>query len=132
MAVQIPDKFKDLFDKKAFANLATLNPDGSPQVSPVWCELDGNTVIVNSVVGRHKDKNIKRDKRVALAISDPDNAYRYLEIRGKVVNITTDGGAAGIDKLAKKYMGVDKYPYHRPEDTRVVYRIEVEHTASMG
>jgi PPOX class probable F420-dependent enzyme len=88
MAEQVPDKYADLFKKKAFANLATLMKDGSPQVTPVWCDYDGKNVRVNSALGRVKDKNIRRDPRVSLAIQDPENPYRYMEIRGKVVEIT--------------------------------------------
>ena len=85
MSQAIPDKYRDLFTKRAFASLGTLMPDGSPQVTPVWCDSDGEHVIVNSAKGRQKDKNIRRDPRVALAVIDPDNPYRYLEIRGRVV-----------------------------------------------
>jgi len=101
MATNIPESFKDLFEKKAFAHLATLMKDGSPQVTPVWCDFDGSLVWVNSAKGRVKDKNMRRDERVALAIQDPDNAYRYMEIRGEVAEITEDGADAHIDRLAK-------------------------------
>ena len=84
MAAKIPDAFKDLLNKRAFAHLATLMPDGSPQVTPVWFDFDGAHIRINSAKGRVKDKNMRRDKRVALSIQDPDNAYRYLAIRGEV------------------------------------------------
>lgn len=132
MPAQIPEKFLDLFQKRAFASLTTLMPDGSPQVTPVWCELEGDKVVVNSALGRQKDKNLRRDPRVALALIDPDNPYRYLEIRGKVVEITQQGADKGIDRLAKKYLGVDKYPYAKPGEQRVIYRIQPEHTSTMG
>ena len=90
MSNVIPEKYRDLFQKKAFASLGTLMPDGRPQVTPVWCDFDGEHVIFNSAKGRQKDKNVRRDPRVALAIVDPDNPYRYLEIRGKVVEIADD------------------------------------------
>jgi len=123
MATNIPQSFKDLFDKKAFAHLATLMPDGSPQVTPVWCDFDGALVWINSAKGRVKDKNMRRDKRVALSIQDPDNAYRYMEIRGQVAEITEDGADAHIDRLAKKYLGKDRYPYRAPSEVRVIYKI---------
>ena len=85
MSQAIPEKYRDLFQKRAFASLGTLMPDGSPQVTPVWCDFDGEYVIFNSAKGRRKDRNVRRDPRVALAIMDPDNPYRYLEIRGHVV-----------------------------------------------
>jgi PPOX class probable F420-dependent enzyme len=132
MATIIPNEFKDLFEKKAFASLATLMPDGSPQVTPVWIDFDGTYVLVNSARGRQKDKNMKRDAQVALAILDPDNPYRYLEVRGKVVEVTEQGADAHIDKMAKKYMGKDKYPFRRPEEVRVLYKIEPLRTTHMG
>jgi PPOX class probable F420-dependent enzyme len=129
----IPDSHKDLLTtKKAFAQLATLNPDGSPQVTPVWVDFDGEHVIFNSAKGRQKDKNVRREPRVAVALIDPDNPYRYLEIRGKVVEITEQGAAEHIDKMAKKYLGVDKYPYGQPGEVRVIYKIKPEHTTVMG
>ena len=129
----IPEKYRDLFSKRAFANLATLMPDGSPQVTPVWCDLENDDIVViNSAKGRQKDRNLRRDPRVALAIIDPENPYRYLEIRGKVVEITEQGAAAHIDKMAKKYLGVDKYPYGQPGEVRVMYKIKPEHATMMG
>ena len=87
----IPDSHLDLFKKKAFANLATLMPDGQPQVTPVWVDFDGHHVVINTAQGRQKDKNLKRDGRVALSIMDPDNPYRYLEVRGRVTERTLNG-----------------------------------------
>jgi PPOX class probable F420-dependent enzyme len=132
MSEAIPEKYRDLFSKRAFASLATLMPDGRPQVTPVWCDLECDHVIFNSAKGRQKDRNVRRDPRVALAIIDPDNPYRYLEIRGKVVEITEEGADAHIDKMAKKYLGVDKYPYRQAGEVRVVYKIQPEHTTMMG
>jgi PPOX class probable F420-dependent enzyme len=132
MSEAIPEKYRDLFNKRAFASLATNMPDGHPQVTPVWVDIDGDHVIVNSAKGRQKDRNLRRDPRVSLAIIDPENPYRYLEIRGRVDEITEDGADAHIDKMAKKYLGVDKYPYRQPEEVRVMYRIRPEHTSMMG
>ena len=100
MAGVIPEKYTDLFKKKAFANLATLRADGSPQVTPVWVDYDGKYVIVNTAEGRVKDRNLKRDGRVAIAIMDPDNPYRYLGVEGKVAEVTKNGADAHIDKMA--------------------------------
>lgn len=119
----IPEKYLDLMQKRAFAHLATLMPDGSPQVTPVWFDYDGEHIIVNSARGRVKDKNMQRDQRVALEIMDPDDPYRYLEIRGCVVEITEEGSDAGIDRLAHKYLGVDIYPFRNPAEQRVIYKI---------
>jgi PPOX class probable F420-dependent enzyme len=132
MAGVIPEKYRDLFQKKAFASLTTLMPDGAPQTTPVWVDVDGDHVIFNSAKGRQKDRNVRRDPRVALAIIDPDNPYRYLEIRGKVEEITEQGASAHIDKMAKKYLGQDKYPYAQPGEVRVMYKIRPEHTTTMG
>ena len=132
MADVIPDKYRDLFQKKAFCSLATVMPDGSPQVTPVWCDFDGTHVIVNSAKGRMKDKNMRKDPRVSLAIIDPDNPYRYLEVRGRVDEITEKGADAHIDKMAKKYIGVDKYPHRQPGEVRVMYKVKPERVSSMG
>jgi PPOX class probable F420-dependent enzyme len=126
------EKYSDLFHKKAFANLSTLMSDGSPQVTPVWFDYDGTHVRVNSALGRVKDKNIRRDPRVSLSIQDPDNPYRYLEIRGKVVDITQNGADDHIDSLAQKYLGQAKYPYRQPGEVRVLYKIEPTRFSSMG
>jgi PPOX class probable F420-dependent enzyme len=127
VAQQIPAEFVDLFQKKAFANLATVMPDGSPQVSPVWVMLEGDYLIINTARGRQKDRNMQRSAKVAISIQDPDNPYRYLLVRGRVVEVTEAGADAVIDALAKKYLGADKYPYRRPDEVRVTYKIEPEH-----
>jgi PPOX class probable F420-dependent enzyme len=129
---EIPKAYLDLFSKPAFAHLVTLMADGSPQVTPVWVDLDGNTVIVNTARGRLKDRNMKRDPRVALAVSDPANPYRYVQVRGRVSDITENGGDAHIDKMAKKYLNQDSYPYRQPGEVRVVYRITPEHVQAFG
>jgi PPOX class probable F420-dependent enzyme len=131
-ATAIPSSHADLFQKKSFASLATLMPDGKPQVTPVWVEYDGHHVIINTAEGRQKDKNLQRDKRVALSLMDPDNPYRYLEVRGKVVERTHKGADANIDALAKKYLGKDKYPFRQPNEVRVIYKIEPQHATTMG
>jgi PPOX class probable F420-dependent enzyme len=132
MADKIPEPFKDLFAKVAYANLATVMPDGSPQVTPVWFDYDGESLRINSAKGRIKDKNMRRNKRVALSIQDPDNAYRYLAVRGNVDEITEEGADAHIDSLAKKYLGKDKYPFRGPGEVRVIYKIRPEKVSTMG
>jgi PPOX class probable F420-dependent enzyme len=123
MDATIPEEFKDLFEKISFAHLATVMADGRPQVTPVWIDYDGTYILINSATGRVKDKNLRREKRVALSISDPDNPYRYLSILGEVAEITQAGANEHIDRLAKKYLGQDKYPYHRDGEQRVIYKI---------
>ena len=132
MVATIPDQFKDLFTKKAFANLATLMPDGRPQVTPVWCDLDGSNIRINTAKGRVKDKNMRRNKNVALSIFDPDNPYRHLAVQGEVVEITEQGADAHIDALAKKYLGKDKYPFRQPGEVRVMYKIRPDHVSHAG
>lgn len=132
MADKIPEPFKDLFAKTAYANLATVMPDGSPQVTPVWFDYDGKCLRINSAKGRIKDKNMRRNKKVAVSIQDPDNAYRYLALRGNVEEITEEGADAHIDSLAKKYLDKDKYPFRGPGEVRVIYKIRPEKVSTMG
>jgi PPOX class probable F420-dependent enzyme len=132
MATSVPEKYADLLGKKTFATLGTLMPDGSPQVTPVWFDYDGKHVRVNSALGRVKDKNIRRDPRVSLSIPDPENPYRYLEIRGKVVDITQNGADDHINSLSQKYHGNPVYPYRQPGEVRVLYKIEPVKFSSMG
>jgi PPOX class probable F420-dependent enzyme len=132
MAATIPEAFKNLFVKVAFAHLATLMPDGSPQVTPVWVDYDGSHVRVNSAKGRLKDKNMRRNKRVALSIQDPENAYRYIAVRGEVVEITEQGADAHIDALAKKYLGKERYPFRAAGEVRVIYKIRPEKVSTSG
>lgn len=121
----IPESHHDLLseDKKAFAYLATVMKDGSPQVTPIWFNTDGTHILINSAAGRLKDRNMRARASVALAIADPENPYRYLQIRGKVVEITLEGADAHIDALAFKYQGLPSYPYRRAGEQRVTYKI---------
>jgi len=128
----IPAAFVDLFKKQAFGHLGTLMPDGAPQVTPVWIDYDGQHVLINTAAERQKDRNLRRDGRVSISITDPDNAYRYLEVRGTVVERTTQGADAHIDALAKRYIGKDKYPWKQPGEVRVIFKVRPEHTTHMG
>ena len=132
MPATIPEAYRDLFEKPAIGHLATLMPDGRPQVTPVWCDLDGDRVRVNSAKGRRKDRNMRRDPRVALSLCDPENPYRYLEVRGRVVEFSEDGADAHIDSLAKKYLDMDRYPSRQPGEVRVIYSVEPDSFTSMG
>lgn len=132
MAIVIPENYRDLLTKKAFAHLATVMPDGTPQVTPVWIDYDGTHVLINSARGRRKDKNIEANRAIAFSILDPDNPYRYLEIRGTVEEITEAGADRHIDTMAKKYIGADRYPWRKPGEVRVLYKIKPEHTSGMG
>ena len=126
------EKYRDIFDKKAFAHLATVGADGKPQVTPVWCDFDGTHVRINTARGRVKDKNLKANPRVALAILDPDNPYRYVQVQGRVTEMTEQGADQHIDALAKKYIGQDRYPYRQPGEVRVIVKIAAERVQGMG
>jgi PPOX class probable F420-dependent enzyme len=131
--INIPDKYLDLLQKKkAFATLATAMPDGSPQVTPVWFDYSGGRVRVNTAKGRVKARNLKKGAPVALAIIDPDNPYRYIQIRGRVERVTEEGADRHIDSLAKKYLGKDKYPNAAPGEVRLMCEIEPTSASGMG
>jgi PPOX class probable F420-dependent enzyme len=129
----IPDAYLDLLtQKKAFAGLATLMPDGTPQVTPVWFDYTGGVIRVNSAKGRTKVRNMKERAPVALSIMDPENPYRYLQVRGKVTRVIEEGAGAHIDSLAKKYLDKDKYPWSQPGDVRVTFEITPGAVQAMG
>ena len=128
----IPASHLDLFKKKAFANLVTLMPGGAPQVTPVWVDYDGSHVIVNTARGRVKDRNLAREPRVAVSVLDPDNPYRYLGIQGRVTEMTEKGADAHIDRMAKKYLGKDTYPFRAPGEVRVIVKIAPEKVHTNG
>jgi PPOX class probable F420-dependent enzyme len=128
----IPENCRDLFVKKAFAHVATVGRDGTPQVTPVWVDYDGAHVRFNTARGRVKDKNLQRNPKVAFSMQDPDNPYRYLQVRGRVVEMTEKGADDHIDALAKKYLGQDRYPHRRAGEVRVVVKILPEKIQSMG
>jgi PPOX class probable F420-dependent enzyme len=129
----IPEAFSDLLTtKKAFASLATINADGTPQVTPVWFDWDGSRIRINTAKGRVKDKNLRRTPAVALTIMDPDNPYRYVQVKGRVAAVTESGAAAHIDALAKKYLGQDRYPYRNPGEARVTFTIAPDRVQTMG
>src|SRR4249919_2615120 len=129
----IPAVYLDLLqDKKAFAHLATIMPDGSPQNTPVWFDYSNGKIRVNSALGRTKVKNMKVGAKVALSIMDPDNPERYVQLRGTVTRVTQDDAAAAhIDTLAYKYLGVDKNPYANAADVRVMFEITVNSVQGM-
>jgi PPOX class probable F420-dependent enzyme len=126
---EILQQHLDIFNKKSFAHLATLMKDGSPQVSPVWVDYDGSHILVNTARGRQKMINILRNPHVALSIQDPENPYRKLLVRGRVVAETEKGADEHIDHLAKKYTGLDKYQNRIPGMVRVILKIKPEHVS---
>lgn len=128
----IPEGYADLLESKALAHIATIGPDGEPQVTPVWFGWDGEHLLFSQTTARQKYKNLRRDDRIALSIVDPANDYRYLEIRGRVARVDPDPDKAFIDSMAQKYLGQEKYPWNQPGDERVVMVVAVEHTSQMG
>ena len=130
--VEIPEGYRDLLESTALVHVATLGPDGEPQNNPVWFDWDGEHIKFSQTKTRQKYKNVGRDPRIAFSIVDPENPYRYLEVRGEVSKIEEDPDLAFINSMAKKYLGQDEYPNHQPGDERVVVFVEPEHTTQMG
>jgi len=128
----IPEGYKDLLGSTALVHVATLGPDNEPQNTPVWFDWDGEYLKFSQTKTRQKYRNIHRDPRIALSMVDPENPYRYLEIRGEVVRIEEDPDVEFINSMAKKYLGMDQYPYHQPGDERVVVFVKPQHTTQMG
>lgn len=129
MTTNFSESSRAIFAKPVLIHLATLDAGGGPHVTPVWCELDGDDIIVNTALGRKKAKNLASDPRVAFSLTDPDNAYACIAGRGTVVGFTTEGADAVIDRLAKKYLGVDSYPHRGEGEIRVTVRIRPDHIA---
>ena len=129
----IPEKFADLLSDqaKAFASVASVLKDGSPQFTPVWFDTAGERIRINTATGRVKSRTLTEGRKVALAIMDPANPYRYMQIRGKVTKATKDGADPHIDKLSHKYMGKD-YPFREPGVDRILIEIEPETVQTMG
>ena len=128
---KIPDKYRDLLDRPIVVSLATLMSDGSPQVQPVWCSFDGEHILVNTEKGRQKYRNMSRRPAVTILAIDPENVTRWLEVRGVVVGETEEGANEHIDELARLYLGLDRYPYHKAGDVRVLFKIAPQRVATM-
>ena len=123
---EIDDSVIRLLTGKNFAFVATLMKDGSPQITPTWIDYDGKTILINTAEGRTKEKNLSRDQRVAISIVDQNNPYNMVTIRGKVIEQTIKGADEHIDKLAKRYLGVDKYPFRSPTEKRIILKVMPE------
>jgi len=130
--MSIPEKYVDLLESTALAHVATIGPSGEPQSNPVWFGWDGQHLRFSQTKVRQKYQNVQREPRVALSIVDPSNPYRYLEIRGRVVAVEEDPNLDFINSMAKKYLGQDRYPWHRPGDERVVIVVDPDRTSQMG
>lgn len=123
---QITEPVAKLLQDKNFASLSTLMSDGSPQVTPTWVDVEDNVILINTAEGRLKHKNISRDPRVAISVTDRINPYNMVTIRGKVVAQTNQGADEHIDKLAKKYLDIDRYPMKSPDEKRIILKIKPE------
>lgn len=132
MPQAISPGFQRLMREPAFCQLATLMPDGSPQIAQVWVGTDGEHILINTFEGSQKEKNVRRDPRVAVNVVDPANAWRVAMVRGRVVEVTTDGAVQMIDQLAKKYLDQDTYPFHSPDQVRTIIKIVPEKINEMG
>jgi len=132
MPEPIEGRSRELIEAPNFCAIATLREDGSPQVATVWADLQDGLVALNSARGRAWPANAERDPRVALVVVNHENPYEYVEIRGRVAEMTEDGADEHIDALAQKYLGEDRYPYRTPGERRVIVRIEPEHVRHAG
>jgi PPOX class probable F420-dependent enzyme len=132
MTDKLSDKARALLARPILATLATVAPDGGPQVTPLWIEVDGDDLLVNTAQGRIKARNLDRDHRVAVTVLDPDDPYNVVVVRGTVTDVTTDGADAHIDRLAKKYLGVDEYPMRQPGEVRLKIRIRTDRIPMQG
>jgi len=128
---KVPDSHKHLLQTRALLYLATTMKDGSPQVSPLWFSVDDNFILVNSAKGRIKDKNMRRNKKVSVAIVDPENAFLWMGIQGSVLDITEVGADDHVDLLAKKYLDMDSYPNKQEGQIRVIYKIRADKVYTM-
>jgi PPOX class probable F420-dependent enzyme len=123
---QITEPIAKLLEGKNFAFVATLMKDGSSQITPTWVDLEDGKILVNTADGRLKQKNMSRDDRIATSVADQNNSYHMVTVRGRVVEQTKEGADEHIDKLAKKYLGVDKYPLRSPTEKRIIIKIKPE------
>lgn len=128
----LSDKARTLLTRPVIASVTTLRPDGGPQVTPVWIDLEGDDIVFNTAEGRVKTQHLHREPRVAVSVIDPDDPYNVVAVRGTVTDITTDGADAHIDALAKKYLGVDSYPMRKEGEVRVKVRVRTDHIAMQG
>ena len=132
MADVLSQKARDLIARPVLASLATLNSDGSPQITPLWVDRDGDDVVFNTAQGRKKARNLERDGRVAVTVIDPEDPYNVVAFTGTVTDVSSDGADAHIDALAKKYLGVDTYPMRKEGEVRLRITVRTDHIAMQG
>jgi PPOX class probable F420-dependent enzyme len=129
---KITSSLQQLLKESSYGQLATVMPDGAPQITQVWLDTDGRHILVNTVASHQKVKNVRRDPRVAINVHDPAKPYRIANIRGRVVEVTLAGADDHIDELARKYLGMDKYPFRRDGQQRIVLKIQPERIHTIG
>ena len=132
MADTLSPKARELIARPVLASLTTLGPDGSPQITPLWIDQDGDDLLFNTAEGRVKARHMHREPRVAVSVIDPDDPYNVVALQGTVTDITTEGADAHIDALAHKYLGVDSYPMRREGEVRITVRVRTDHIAMQG
>lgn len=130
--IELSQSVKDLLLAPNFGHLATVQPDGGPQNTPIWVDTDGQFVLLNTANGRRKIANIRRDPRIALSVVDSTQPYRWVQIRGRVVDVISEGADAHIDKLALKYLGKETYPFRQAGEERLILKIEPDRVSGMG
>lgn len=128
---KLTDRQRSLFEEPNFAHFATNGQDGYPSVSPVWVDVDGDLIVVNTAEGRRKTENVKRDPKVGISVHQQSNPYNHVALQGDVVEITHEGADAHIDAMAKKYMGEDTYPWRSPDEVRVILKIRPDKISEM-
>src|SRR3954447_23052110 len=128
---QIPDRGREILEQRSIGHIATLMKDGAPQVTPVWVDVDGDDILVNTLKGRLKDRNLRRDPRVAISVPDPETPTVALIVRG-TAELVEEGAREHTDELAKKYLDEDTYPWHQPDDVRTLVRIHPERVLVYG
>ncbi|WP_250292686.1 PPOX class F420-dependent oxidoreductase [Frankia sp. CiP1_Cm_nod1] len=117
---------RNLLSRPVHAWVTTLRPDGAPHSTVVWVDADGDEIIFNTAVGRAKERHLRKDPRISIGVLDPDDAYHLVSVSG-TARLEADGADAVIDRLAKKYLGVDSYPFRRPDEQRITVRVEPRH-----
>ena len=130
--MELPENLLTLLRGTSTCYVATTMPDGSPQLTQTWADTDGTYILVNTVDGFQKVRNVARDPRVAVTIADPDNPTRYIAVRGRVVSTTTEGGAEHIEALSRRYLGTPYAWYGGRDQLRVIMRIEADKIHTMG
>ena len=127
----LSDEQRTFLEQPYYGTLTTVREDGSPHTTVVWVDVDDEGVLFNTATGRAKPRHIERDPRVSLTVIDPENGYKWISVDGRA-EMTTEGANASIDKLAKKYLGQDSYPWHKPEEQRLIVRIRPDHVQAHG